>query len=224
MSDYDKLAVLQKLTQQANQQQSYLDNKEAQLNQMQNNLNAGVVPTSSNGGQGLQANLQNNLPYQLLPGNLGDINSVIWPFQFSTGFQIVNPQTNVPTSYTITQEACFVWMSYVKVVYSVDVSGNLTYIDPNQAGSAGQAYNLSFTIFDTQSQRNFQNVPTDVNTVGHPRWPTKFPRAMLFLPNSNIQISWTNSDPANIYAPYLIALGYRMRVQDAQNILSLIHA
>jgi hypothetical protein len=95
---------------------------------------------------------------------------------------------------------------------------------PNQPGSAGQAYNLSFTIFDTQSQRNFQNVPTDVNTVGLPRWPTKFPRAMLFLPNSNIQISWTNSDPANIYAPYLIALGYRMRVQDAQNILSLIHA
>jgi hypothetical protein len=122
MSDYDKLALLQKLTQQANQQQSYLDNKESQLNQMQNNLNAGVVPTASNGGQGLQANLQNNLPYQLLPGNLGDINSVIWPFQFSTGFQVVNPMTNVPTSYTITQEACFVWMSYVKVVYSVDGS------------------------------------------------------------------------------------------------------
>jgi len=135
----------------------------------------------------------------------------------------VPPGVNTPTSYTITQEACFVWMSFVKVVYAVDGVGNLTYIDPNQAGAAGQAYNLSFTIFDTQSQRNYQNVPTDVNTVGLPRWPTKFPRAMLFLPNSNIQISWTNADPANTYAPYLLALGYRMRVQDAQNILSLIH-
>ena len=222
--DYQKQALLQKLTAQIQQQQAYLDNKEASLNQMQASLTAGVVPTTADGGRGLQANMQNNLPFQLQPGNLGDINSVIWPFQFVTQTVQCLPNTNVRTGFQVTQEAAFVWMSFVKVVYAVDGGGNLTYIDPDQPGDAGQAYDLAFTLRDSQSQRSFENLPTDINTVGVPRWPTKYPRPMLLLPNSNYEVSWQNSNAANTYQPYLIPFGYRIRIQDAQNILSLIYA
>ncbi len=222
--DYEKQALLQKLTAQIQQQQAFLDSKESQLNQMQQNLTSGVVPTTADGGRGLEANMRNNLPWQLQPGNLGDINSVIWPFQFVTQNIESAPNTNVRTGFQVTQEAAFVWMSFVKVVYAVDGGGNMTYIDPDQPGNAGQAYDLAFTVRDSQSQRSYENLPTDINTVGHPRWPTKYPRPMLLLPNSNTEISFQNSNDVNTYVAFIVPFGYRIRIQDAQNILSLIYA
>jgi hypothetical protein len=182
-------------------------------------------PSSNPPGTPLQANMQRNLPPGMVPGNVGDINRVIWPFYFTTDFGAVPPNSSFRTGFTITQEAAFIWMSFTKAIYiQDDVSGDMSYIDPDQPGDTGCAYNLSMTIRDSSSERDFENSPFDTDMVGNPRWPTKYPRPSLFAPNGNVEITFTNSDPALTYVPFVTAFGYRIRIEDARTMLSFVTA
>ena len=216
-----KLGQLQKVVQQINIRQQYQDAKEKMLNEKENLLRQGLVPNT--GPQTMQANLQSSLDPTMVPGNVGDINKVLWPYYFSTDYLLVNPAETVKNGFTVTQEAAFIWMAYTKVV-SIHTAGPEvnTYINPDDVSGAGLAPGLSFTIRDSQSARDYQNQPINLDSVGNPRWPTTLPRPLLILPNSNVEISFTNSHASNIYVPFLTAFGYRIRIEDAKNLLGTV--
>jgi hypothetical protein len=224
----NKINQINRLQQQIAQRSNYLDARERNIRSREQMLgrNPGGGGRSGPNQMGVDPSQMQSNPNlcNLIPGNVGSINNVIWPFFFSTDFITLVPNTAIKTGFSVTQEAAFVMMSYTKQVYTFDGVNTYTYIDPDQPGATGIAPNLSFTIRDSQSGRDFENFPIDLDTVGNPGYPTIFPRPSMFLPNSNVEISFQNSDPAANYVAFLTVFGYRCRIQDAENILSLVFA
>lgn len=187
-------------------------------------MKGGLVPTE--GPKTLQYNLAQALNKDLLPGNVGDINRVVWPFWFTTTQVILQPNTSAQGNVTITQEAAFIWLSYTKAVFLEDVgnAGNFDYIDPAQPDSAGKSNNLTFSLRDSQSSRTFMNKAIDINQVGFYRYPTILPTPQLMLPNSNMEYTFQNNDASNVYKPFITMFGLRVRIDHAKDILDTISA
>lgn len=187
-------------------------------------LRQGQMPNNS--AQQLDYNLRGNLSPLLNPGNVGDINNVIWPFYFTTDVPnaMIAPGQSFQTGFSVTQEAAFVFMSFTKSVYIVegeDPDETVTYL--NQVAGVPSAPGLVFTLRDGSSSRQLYNTPVNMDHFGNPRFPTKFPRPMMLLPNQAMQIQFTNTHGSNIYLPFITAFGYRIRIDRAQDILSLVY-
>lgn len=191
-----------------------------ELNKRESLKRQGLQQGSGSASQ-LTQNLDSVLPGGLLPGNVGAINRIIWPFWFTFSAPELIPNTTSQGFTTITQEAAFVWMAYTKSVFTVS-GGVYTYVDPEQAGANGSTDGLKFSVRDSQSTRVFHNSPLDMDMIGSPQYPSVLPTPMMFLPNSNIEITYTNENPSVTYVPFLTFFGYRVRVEDAQNLLSTV--
>lgn len=221
--DYNtKIKELQALQNQVMTLKNLVDAKEGVLQSKESQLRQGQLPVT--GPRALKANMDRAMQ-EMSPGNVGDINRVIWPYYFTTQgpatAEGVGPNETLQSGFTVTQEAAFIVMSYTKAVYNVDpVSNYWTYNDPN---ANQQTPGLFFTLRDTQSGRDFFNVPIALDNYGNPRFPTKLPRPIMFLPNSNVQVNFINSNPINQYAPFITFFGYRIRIEDAQNLLGLVY-
>lgn len=216
------LAEMQRLDKAVSIQKQANDRKEQQLKVMEGRVDQGLKENSS--VQNLKSNLERNMGNLMVPGNVGDINKVIWPFWFSIPFTRVNPGQNVRTQFTVTQEAGFSFMALTKAVYDFDDATNeLTYIDPDEP-AIGESAGLSIIIRDAQSSREFFNLPANLDTLGNPRFPTSLPTPYFFLPNSIIEYNIINDHPTNIYFVHLTMFGYRVRIEGSQNILSTVYA
>jgi hypothetical protein len=223
MSISEKQKVLNQLRQQVANRKAWVDNKSQTLN---SRAARGMGANAS--AQEVSGNLQTLLPNDLVPGNVGDINKVIWPFFFRTNLQSpLVPAQTFTTTFSVTQEASFIWMSFTKAIYNVTDAGLPTekwqYIDDNDPANAGLLQGLTFTVSDAQSTRDFMNTPVDLSQVGLARFPFKFPRPVMFLPNANVQINFTNGTGLTL-VPFITAFGYRLRVENAQDILSLVYS
>lgn len=230
MSVADKQKMLNQLRQQVATRKSWV---EAKAKSLASRENKGMGVNAD--AQELRANLQTVLPNDLVPGNVGDINKVIWPFFFKTSYggpnsdvnSYIVPTQSVTTTFSVTQEAAFIWMSFVKTVYEVTDAGLPTekwlWIDDSDPANAGLLQGLTFTVTDAQSTRDYMNTPVDLSQVGLSRFPFKFPRPVMFLPNSNIQITFTNNTSLTL-ATTITAFGYRLRVENAQDLLSLVYS
>lgn len=198
------------------QREAVIKDKEARLRQKY---------LTNDSAKNMEANLNSSLPSYLAPGNVGDINRVIWPFYFTTqDTGPIAPGTTVRTSINVTQEAAFTWMSFMKTVYLHDTGTNTqTYIDPDAASNASLAPGLGFTIRDAQSQREFFGGFVDLDTVGNPRFPSTLPSPMLVIPNGVLEVTFTNKHATNYYVPRLSFFGYRMRIENQQELLSTIY-
>lgn len=224
MDFQSKMNELQNLRKQVTCLNDFIESKAKQIEIRESQLKQGQLP--NNGPQNLQYNMRNALEPMLTPGNIGDINSVIWPFFFTTDVPdspLANGET-LQTGFSVTHEAAFIMMSFTKVVYLVEgevPNDSWTYLDPD----AGQpsAPGLTFTLRDGSSSRQLFNTPMLIDNYGHPRYPTKFPRPVMLLPNQVMQIAFTNSHPTNLYVPFISAFGYRIRVEEAQKLLSLVY-
>jgi hypothetical protein len=215
-----QMQQLQALRDQVSQLSQLVNSKAQSIQRRESMLKSKQLPNS--GPQNLEANLRRNLGPMLAPGNLGDINTVIWPYFFSTeapSTPLAQNQT-FQTGFQVTQEAAFIWMSYTKVVYNVQ-GPSWGYITPKD--DRPSAPGLVFTLRDGSSSRQFFNSPMQIDNYGNPDFPTKFPRPMMLLPNQQMQIQFTNTHPTNVYVPFITAFGYRMRVEDAQNMLGLVY-
>lgn len=178
-----------------------------------------------NSPMGLERRLQNSGLGNMMPGNVGDINKVVWPFFFTMNAPILSPATTSQASFTVSQEAAFIWMSFSKVVFLRTGAGpnyDYTAIDPNDESANGDANGLKVQFRDSQSSRVFQKNPMPLDAYGSPDFPTVLPTPMMFLPNSTIECLYSNTDAANVYVPWITFFGYRVRIEDAQNILSLV--
>jgi hypothetical protein len=176
---------------------------------------------------------QSKIP-NLQAGNLDDVSKIIWPFIFTAkildqdNLNSVTPLTPGNSSsgfISISQEASFVATKMVKTVFEkVDIGGGLftyNYIDPNDF-DAGLATNLSFVINDSQSTRTFHQIPMDLDHLGHGQEPNKFKTNLFFSENNNVEVKFFNNHASKTYVPFLSMFGYRVRVQDAQEIFSLV--
>lgn len=224
MNYQQAMAQLEKLQNQVQSFTAFLDSKEKNLDVLESQLKSGTIP--NNGPQSLQFNMNNSLGPMLTPGNIGDINSVIWPYWFSTDIPSAPLAfgQSLQTGFSVNYEAAFIWMSYTKAVYLVEgeqPNDSWTYLDPDAAQPS--APGLTFTIRDGSSSRQFFNTPILTDHYGNPRFPSKFPRPMMCLPNQVMQIQFTNSHPTNLYVPFITAFGYRMRVDQAKQLLSLVY-
>lgn len=171
----------------------------------------------------LKQNLDRALPASLRPGNVGAINRVMWPFFFTFSAPELLPNSASQGFTTITQEAAFVWMSYSRAVYRKTAGPvQYTYIDPNDYAGAGQVDGLKFIFKDAQSTRVFHNQPLEIDAVGVPEFPSVLPTPILFLPNSTIEVTYQNDNLTETFVPFITLFGYRVRIEDAQNILSTV--
>lgn len=161
---------------------------------------------------------------QYAPGNVGDLSNVLWPFYFTFPASELAPGTTTQTTITITREAPFILMSFTKAIFlkTSVMPPEYTYIDPDDESSGGSAPGLTFTLMDSVSKRQFTDRPIEIDHVGHPRFPLVLPTPQFILPNGNMQILWANANNADTYVPWMTAFGYRIRYQEAQEILSTV--
>lgn len=188
-----------------------------QLERQNRLLRQGLVPSAT--PNGVKTNLDRSLPPELRPGNVGEINKIIWPYWFpSTPVELeLGPGESKRASFTVTQEAAFILTSLVKVVH-FDDGGLTTYIDPNQYDS--YVNDLAFTMRDASSSREFNAQPIGFDQIGDPMNPTPFPTPMLIRENGTIEYLIGNSSSGTTYFPKLIAFGYRIRIDAYEKLLS----
>lgn len=156
------------------------------------------------------------------PLNVGDLNRTVWPFFFTFRSGEVAPARTLSTAFTVTQEAAFIWMAYTKAVFLKDGT-RMKYLDPQEDTKAdGEANGLEFVFRDAQSSRTFMSKPLAIDHVGWSRNPTVLSTPILFLPNSTVEAIYTNKDASRTYVPWVTFFGYRVRIEDAQSILSTI--
>lgn len=172
----------------------------------------------------MEANLKVNLPSWLSPGNVGDLNKVIWPFIFQTDdVGVLSPNTNRRTQFSNTLEGAFVVTHYTKAVFLVDsVTNEETYIDPTDSSAAGLATNLQFSIRDAVSTREFFNRAANLDLYGNPINPTRMVAPQLVIPKGSYEINFFNNDSTNYYRPFIAFFGYKIRIEEAEKILSTI--
>lgn len=220
----EKARELSSLQNQVSNIAQIVDSKAKSIERQESLVRQGRLPNNS--AQQLNYNLRNGIGPMLAPGNIGDINSVIWPFYFTTDVPdnpLASNQT-FQTGFSVTQEAAFIFMSFTKAIYLVEgeaPNDSWTYLDPD----AGQpsAPGLVFTLRDGSSSRQLFNTPMNIDHFGNPRFPTKFPRPVMLLPNQVMQIAFTNNHASNVYVPFITAFGYRVKIDQAQKLLSLVY-
>jgi hypothetical protein len=161
----------------------------------------------------------------LFAGNVNDVNSIIWPFFFQSKMSEVPASKNEILNINITQEAPFCLVSMQKVVFYND-GGDWKYLDPRSYDNNildGNATGLKFTLVDSQSGRNWFEAPVSLDHIGDGKDTYDLPSPVLMLPNSNMEVQLFNSSANDYYVGFLF-MGYRVRVEDAQNILSNVTA
>lgn len=168
------------------------------------------------------------LPFYLAPGNVGDINNVIWPFWFSTPVVQVPIDSQVPTGITITQEAAFIAVMMTKTIFQRDTTGlpvgqaRFEYFDPNDPAGTGETEGLRVSFRDATSTRVFVDRTFNVDHIGNPRFPTWLPAPQLFMPNVNVDVIFENAAVQEYWAS-ISFYGLRIRIDQAQEILSNVY-
>jgi hypothetical protein len=188
-------------------------------------------PTVTQAGE-LQQNLAKILPAHLRPRNVGNLYHVQWPFYFSMDFDLSQTQpwidnapdgaitsdTRQTRTYQVTQESAFLFTAISRNCNDYDVSGDL---GP-----------LQVEIRDRQSSRFFSNAKIPIQMFGAEGWPTPMPTPFLVMPNAVIEMEISSFlEPGVVAEPepdqtgriQFTFFGYRMRIEDAQKILSSIY-
>jgi hypothetical protein len=195
------------------------------LKNLNRRMNRKPVQNSNVSPYELEKNLLNAKLGNLMPGNVGDINKIVWPFWFTFNAPVLTPGTSSTATFSVSQEAAFIWMSFTKVVFKrTGTAPNWTYtaIDPSDETAAGDADGLKVIFRDSQSSRTFQRNPMPLDAYGSPEFPTVLTTPLMFLPNSTVEAQYSNTDATNTYVPWITFFGYRVRIENAQDILSLV--
>jgi hypothetical protein len=197
----------------------HLERQEKMLEQLQNvvlkhgdALRSGLVPNQS--ASTLKANLDASLPKRMMPGNVGELSYVFWPFWFTATPGVDLSATGIQNqrgSIVVTQEAAFVCMGFVKNVYEL-TAGEYHYVNPMDFSQSGQANGLSATITDSSSKRTFFNQPMELDLIGNPQFMSMLCPPTLFLPLSVVDVEFFNDDPTRVYRPFFTFFGYRVRL------------
>lgn len=179
-----------------------------------------VIPGSADS---LKKVLSSILPAHMMPGNVGDVNSVAWPFYYPFQFDFGTDPTLTSLSrqernQQVSQEAGFLLLG---------ISKNFEQQD-SESGFLGP---YQIDIRDNQSTRQFNDNPLPIQCIGEDSRPTEFATPLLFLPNASIKITastWlaTGETLATVGSgSFEVCLyGLRVRIEDAASVLGTIFA
>lgn len=175
--------------------------------------------------------LRSELP-DLALGGMEDFNRVFKPFLYSTQLNtVVAPDSTKSSFISISQESPFVVTHLVRGVYRVVLNeldptkfDEITYIDPKDRTIDGIAPGLKFLMQDSQSTRFFFENPISVDHIGDIKDPYKFNSPQMIAANNNMEFKFFNQNTEDTYLINMTMLGYRVRVEDARNLLSLVTA
>ena len=151
------------------------------------------------------------------PGNIGDINDVIWPFWFTFDSRNIGANQSFQSSVTVTQEAAFIWRYSMLSVYEPGADGAAI------LASGPSLPNALFKVLrDPQSTRVFHDLPETLYGYD-PNFPYFMAAPMLLMPNSAMQLNLSyDGGLASQYRPIHSIFGYRVRIPGGENIASLV--
>ena len=206
-----------------------LTNLKRGLREREKSLNARAMYLNNpqtfpaNNVKSLQDSLMGSLPKHMVPGNVGGINEVTWPFLFQINLDIGTNPTVIDSSFTkgsfqVDQEAAFLMMS-ISRSHSTDANGQSATINAP----------LQVEIIDRQSSRRFNNAPMPLQMIGQNSCPSIMPTPMFVRPNAFIDfvVSGIPSSGVSFNGSgkfQLSFFGYRIRTDDAGKVLSTIFA
>ncbi len=162
--------------------------------------------------------LKDKLPSHLMPGNIGQLGQVMWPFEYTMTFDFSadagwSPQTNQSQSFQVDQEASFIMTG---------ISWNAS--DYSVAGSLAP---LQVEFQDVQSRRFLQDVPIPLQALGRKQYITKLAVPFIISPNGRFQATMSSFVPAAqaVAGQKIVRLtfhGVRTRTEHALNILNMM--
>ena len=212
--------------------QRKLDSQITALNNLKRTINNVRVRRESlssqpvaRGGLGLEQALRKILPSHLMPKNVGHLFHTQWMFEHVVDFDLtttedwpdISSNTRQTQEFTVSQEAAFIFFALSR--------------HANDNSSAGDLGPLQIDIRDRQSSRFFNNAPIPIQMIGKNGYEYDLPTPFLVMPNAKIEVemsSWLepgvlqNSIPAPTGIHQFIFKGYRMRIEDAEKILSSV--
>jgi hypothetical protein len=166
----------------------------------------------------LYEQLKQFLPKSMLPGNIGDIDKVTWPFWYTASFDLgINPTLGQATkqvrSFQVSNEAAFLLMAIGRKAWDASLAGDLA--------------PLQIDIRDRQSSRQFNDRSIPIQQIGKKYRKSVLPTPMLIYPNAFIDVtmsSWLTADMATVgngkHEFYFF--GYRIRGEDMTKMLSSV--
>ena len=165
----------------------------------------------------LRDTLKSILPQRLLPGNVGQLSEVQWPFYYQINFDlgnlpVIDRNTRQIKSFQVSQEAAFLLMTICRKSYTYDLGNDLA--------------PLQFEIRDRQSSRVLSDKPVPMQMIGKRGLPTILPTPFLMMPTDFMDVtlsSWLTTTSQTGTASGKIGLmffGYRVRVDQQGQILS----
>ena len=185
-------------------------------NQNQNNNFAGSENAAKENTMSLEQNLKRILPSYMMPTNVGDVNSVSWPFHHVVNFDLgdnatVGPNTRVTDSFQVSQEAAFI----------------ITKMSVKTHSDGIEMAPLTIRMIDRQSSRQFNDGAIPLQMIGSKSYPSIFPTPMLIMPNAFMDFtleSWVAANQAVVGSGkiQLMLEGYRIRLGDMTKVLSTI--
>ena len=209
----DLQVEVQNLQEMALKIEQHIKSKESLIRNKEERLAKGLTQPSAL--RDLEVKTKKQLPSWLAPGNVGDLNQVVWPFMFvAEALQPMAPNSNIRASFSNTQDSSFVCTHFVKSVYLYD-SGNdyMTYLNPDNVQNAqALAPGLQFSIRDSVSQREFFGRPADLAEYGNPRFPTRLPAPQFIIPRGTWEVNFYNNNPTL----FLYSVDYVFRIQNAR--------
>jgi hypothetical protein len=166
----------------------------------------------------LRQQLASKLPSFLMPGNIGGYNKVCWPFWTIMTFDFglaptYGPNTLQTQQFRVSQDGAFLLQAITRNSHTYTTAGELSA--------------LQIRLVDRQSTRqlNDQNIP--LQAIGHKSKPSIMPMPYLLMPSALFEVTMTSWLPvAQVTAGSgkheLIFFGYRVRVEDFENVLSTV--
>lgn len=216
----DRINAIQAEINRLNNLKRVLREQERSLDARKHYLNQPGVFTANN-VRSLRKSLLGNLPNFMMPGNVGGINEVTWPFYFQANIDMgtdptISENTFARSFFQVDQEAAFLLMS-VGRSHSTDAAGaSATFNAP-----------LQVDLIDRQSSRRFSDKPIPLQMIGYDSLPSVMPTPMYVQPNAFIDvvvngIPTTGQDFTGSGVFQLTFFGFRIRTEDAGKVLSTI--
>ncbi len=206
-----EIARLQQIRRGQRQRERTLRGREAAMGSM--------APIPYNQAAGLRQQLAEQLPGYMQPSNVGQINQVQWMYHFNLTFDFGanptwSPSTRQTQSFQVDQEACLLLMGIAR--------------SSSNYNSATELAPLAIEMRDRQSARVFDNSPIPIQAFGTKSNLTVLPTPFLLMPNAFLDVTMTSlqtGSQTTISATskhHFSFFGYRMRIDDAQAVLSTI--
>lgn len=166
----------------------------------------------------LREQLARKLPSFLMPGNIGAYNKVTWPFFHTITIDFgsnptYGPNTKGTGQFRVSQDAALLMQSIYHKSWSYD--------------SAGELSALQLRIIDAQSTRQLNDQPIPIQAIGKRSKPSIMPTPYLIMPSALMQFELTSWLPSNQVTTgngkhQFVIFGYRVRIEDFENVLSSV--